>query len=125
MKHGLGGGQLRDRRHDAERVGSEHDEIAWMAGTPGLRRVWDEVERVGSSRILRFGSIVEVTNSGQRIEDDIFKNRPEALCCRINRWLRFGTKLDGLRVTAPFEVEDALWPPSVLVVANERPQRIG
>ena len=96
-----------------------------MAGASGLRCIWNEMEGVGSSRILRFRSVVEITNSGQRIKDDIFKNRPETQRRRINRRLRFSAELDGLRVAAPFEVEDTLRSLSVLVVADERPVRIG
>jgi len=108
-----------------ECVGGEHDQIARMAGTPGLRCVRNEVQRIGGARILRFRSVVEVTNSGQRIKDNVFKYGPETLCRRINRGLRFGAEFDGFRVATSFEAADAPRPPAMLVVADQRPVRIG
>ena len=52
MVHRLRRRELGDRRHDAEGVGGEQDDVARMAGAAGPRGVGNEVERIGGARVL-------------------------------------------------------------------------
>ena len=69
--------------------------------------------------------VVEVANSGLRIEHHVFQHRAEAIGRRVD--LRFGflRELDALGVAAALEVEYAVRPPAMLVVADQRAVRVG
>jgi len=119
--HGLRRREFCDRRHHAESVGSEKDDVLRMAGPAGLGGIGHEVERIGRARVLRLGLIVKVANPRLRIEHDVFKHGPEPIGRRVDFRLSLLRKLDAFGVTPALEIEHAVRPPAMLIVANEFP----
>src|SRR6266704_3056206 len=83
------------------------------------------MHRICRAGILRLRAIVEIADSRDRIEYHVLQDRSEALGGRIYGRLRFGAKLDGLRVAPALEIEDAFRAPTVLVVTDQCAAWIG
>src|SRR5205085_1752002 len=90
-----------------------------------LRRIGDEVERIGAAGVLGFRSVVEIGNARLGIEHHVFQHGAEPVRGGIDLRLRLGGEPDGLGVAAAFEIEDALRSPAVLTVAERTPCRLG
>jgi len=95
-----------------------------MAGTAGVRGVRDEVQRIGATGVFGARGVVEVGHAGF-IKDDVLEHGAEALGGRVDFRLGFGRQADGLGVAAAFEVENAVFAPTMLVVADQRALRVG
>ncbi|QTK80153.1 hypothetical protein AT6N2_C2567 [Agrobacterium tumefaciens] len=122
--HGLLRRQPGDRRQHAEGVGRQHDDRPWMAGNAGLRRIRDEVQRISAAGVFRQRVIVEVRNA-VFVQHDVFQNRAETVGRSVDFWLGFSRKFDRLGVATALEIEDAMFAPAVLVIADQRACRIG
>ena len=83
------------------------------------------MHRIRSARVFCLRAIVEVADTGDRIKDDVFQHRSEALRGGIYRWLGFGAQLDRLGIATALEIEDAFGTPTVLVVTDQRPPGVG
>ena len=123
--HRLGRRQLGNRRHDAEGVGRQEDDVLRMTGATAARSIRDEVERIGRAGILGLAVVIVVRLAGVFIEGDILQHRAEAVGGVPDHRLRFLGELDGLGVAAAFEIEDAVRTPAGFVVADERAVRVG
>ncbi len=122
---GLLAGQPGDRRHDPERVGGQEHDVARLAGDPGRVHVADEPQRVGAARVLGEALGVEVELAGARVEVHVLQDGPEAARRLEDVRLVHRGEADGLGVAAALEVEDAVVPPAVLVVADQAAPRVG
>ncbi len=95
-----------------------------MAGPLGRERVLDLLELVSGPRVLGLRVVVEVEHA-LLVHDHVLEHRsvgprhPEDLGLRIFR------EANHFRVAAVLDVEDALVTPSVLVVADQVPLRVG
>ena len=122
--HRLVARQARDRRQDPEGVRGEEDHRLRMAGALRRQRVRDLLELVGGAGVLGLRAVVEVDDAAL-VEDDVLEDRPERARRLVDLGLGLGGEIDHLRVAAALEVEDAVVAPAVLVVADQRPLRIG
>ena len=107
MIHRLLGAELGDRRHDAERVAGQHDDVLRVRRQPVRVGIRDEVERIAGPRVLGQARIVDIGHPGQRVEHDIFEHRAEAGDRRIDLRLGGRRQVDDLGVAAALEIEDA------------------
>src|SRR5688572_9021739 len=96
-----------------------------MPGHAGGIGVADELQWVRPSRVLGVALRVEVELPSDRIEVDVLEDRAEAASGGEDVRLVHRRQADGLGVAAALEVEEAVSAPSVLVVADEAPLRIG
>src|SRR5581483_4087866 len=124
VEQGLVAGQPGDRREDAERVGGEHDHRARMTGPLRRQRVRDLLELVGGARVLGLRVVVEVEDPAL-VDGHVLEDGPERPRRAVDLRLCLGGEPDHLRVAAALQVEDAAVAPAVLVVADQRPLRIG
>ena len=77
MIHRLVGRQLRNRRHDTERVtGQEHD-VGRVAGHALGYVIRDEVNRIGGACVLRDALRVQVDRAGLGIHIYVLEHGPE------------------------------------------------
>ena len=117
----LGARQPRDRRHDAERVGGQEDDVRRVPAALRRQRVRDlrrGCRRRACSRSSRrcrgrarpFSSTTTFSSSV-----------PNVAGRRVDLGLGLGREADHLRVAAALEVEDAGVAPAVLVVADQLP----
>ncbi len=125
MIHRLRRRQLGDRRHDAEGVGGQEDDVLRMTGTARARGVRDEVERIGRAGVLGLGAVVIVGHARDRIEHHVLQHGAEAVGGVPDHRLGFLAELDALGVAAALEIEDAVRTPAVLVVADQDAVRVG
>ena len=125
MVHRLLGAELGDRRHDAERVAGQHDDVLRMRRQPVRVGVRDEVERIAGPRVLGQARIVDIGHPGHRIEHDVFQHRAEAGDRRIDLRLGGRRQVDHLGVAAALEIEDAPRAPAVLVIADQGARGVG
>src|SRR5262245_22012273 len=88
------------------------------------QRVVDELERIGSTRVLGRRVVVEIELTRDRVAGDVFEQRAEAPRSRVDLRLGFGRQANRLRVAATFEVEYPVVAPTVLVIANQTPVRV-
>ncbi len=85
----------------------------------------DVVERIRSAGVFGKAAVVEVDAARVGIDDDIFQHRAEALRRGENLRFRLAREVDRLGVAAALEIEDAVPPPAMLIVADQRAARIG
>ena len=123
--HGLAGGQPGDGRQHAKGIGRQHDDILGVSRPAGGRGVGDVIDRIGGAGIFRVGRVVQVQRAGGRVHHHIFQHRAEAFGGRENLRLRLAAQLDDLGIAAAFDVEDAVFAPAMLVIADQRARRIG
>ena len=88
------------------------------------QRVGDPLQLVRRARVLGLLVAVQVEPS-PLVDDDVLEQRPEGPRRRVDLRLRLGREPDHLRVAAALEVEDAVVPPAVLVVADQPSPGIG
>jgi hypothetical protein len=86
--------------------------------------VLDVGHRVRAPRVLGDRPIVEISPTRQRIDDDVFEHSAKPMDRRMNLRFGVGRQPNQLRVAAPFEVEDPLVAPPVLVVADQAPAQV-
>ena len=116
--HRLLGCELGDGGEDAERVGGEEDDILGVPADGGDLCPGDEVDGVGHAGILGDGDVVVVGDAGFGVDDGVLEDGPEADGVP-DLGLFFAGEADDLGVAAALEVEDAVGPPAVLVIADE------
>src|SRR3546814_2986581 len=58
--HGLIGRQPGDRRQYAERIGGQHDDVAWLRPPIVGARIGDAIDRISPARILGEAGMVEI-----------------------------------------------------------------
>src|SRR5215471_12590731 len=95
-----------------------------MSANPRDHSTVNVVDRVGTTSVLGEADIVVVWDVGLRIENHILEDRAEANGIPDFRLSLF-SQVDALCVAAAFKVENAGCPPSVLVVSNQVPFRVG
>ena len=78
---------------------------------------------IGGACVLRLRGVVEIANSGFWVERYIFNHRAETMRSRVNLGLGLSGQLDALGVAAALEVEHPVWPPAMLIVADEHAGR--
>jgi hypothetical protein len=120
----LRGAEPADGWDDAERVRREEDHVRRVPpdGRDGGAR--DELDGVGDAGVLCDGVIVEVGDARPLVEDHVLQDRAEA--DRVpDLGLALARQPDALGVAPTLEVEDPAVGPAVLVVADERPLRVG
>ncbi len=122
--HGLGRCQLRERRHHAEGIGGQHDDILRVRRGAGRGCVRNEVERIGAACVLGQAGIVEIGHAIV-VEDDVFEHRAETFGCGEDFRFGLGRQADRLGVAAALEIEDAGFAPAMLVVADQRARGVG
>ena len=125
VEHGLGGAELGNGRQHAAGVAGEEDDVGGVvrreAGDLGVINVLDGV---GAARVLRQRRVVVVHDAGDGVEDDVFQDG--AVFDGVeNVGFPLARKADAFGVAAAFDVEDALFAPAVLVVADQRAFRVG
>ncbi len=125
MVHRLFGRQLRDRRQDAVRVRRQHHDVARHAPHIVLRRIGDEVDRIGAAAILGQAVVVQVELARDRVHHDILQHGAEPLGRREDFRFRLGRQADHLGIAAALEIEDRRVRPAMLVVADQRAAGIG
>ena len=118
-------GEPADRRQDAERVRGQEDDVLGRPGDAVRVGIADEVQRVRAPRVLGDPLGVQVEGPGHGVEVDVLQDRPELLRRGEDVGLVHRREADRLGVAATLEVEDVAIPPAVLVVADERSQRVG
>ena len=119
MIHGLLGGQLGHRRHDAVRVAGQHDHVFGMTAAPLRHRIADVRERIAGAGVFREAGIVEVQPPRVVVHHHVFQQGAEAPGAFENFRFRFPVELDHLGVTAALEIEHAIFAPAVFVVADQ------
>ena len=75
-------------------------------------------DRIGNARVFRDRRVRVVRNARILVQHDILRHAPEADSAEDERF-GLGREIDALRIAAAFDVEDALFRPPVLVVADE------
>ena len=123
--HRLRRRELGDRRHYAERIGGQEDDVFRLPGAAATRSERHELERISGAGIFRQLVAIEVADARLRIEYDVFQHGAEPVGRRIDFRLGFGGQLDAFGVAAAFEIEDAVLAPAVLVVADQGAVRVG
>src|ERR1044071_2823864 len=93
-----------------------------MASETRDLRVLNKLDRVRAARVLRNADIGEI-DAAIIFEDDIFQNRAETQRLKNIR-LAFRSKVDRLGVTTPFDIEDAVIRPDMLVITDQMTFRI-
>ena len=86
--------------------------------------VGDLLELVGGARVLGLRVVVEIDHA-TLVDRDVLEDRPERARHAEDVRLGLGRQPDHLRVAAAFEVEDAVRPPAVLVVPDQRARGVG
>ena len=119
MIHRLLRGQPRDRRQNAIGVGGQEDDVLGHRPQILLRRVRDEVDRVGTAAIFRQRVIVQVDLAAFLVDHDIFQHRAEPLGGGEDLRLGLGRQVDHLGIAAALEIEDRLVRPAMLVIADQ------
>src|SRR5665213_4018659 len=89
-----------------------------MAGHRSGHDVGDEFDRIRGACVFGQRVGVEVERARDRIDHDVLEDRAVAMRGIPDLGLGALRELDGLRVTAAFEVEDAVGRPAVFVVAD-------
>jgi len=89
------------------------------------RSVGDEIERVGRAGILGLAVVIEIGRPRVGIERHVLQHGAETVGGGVDFRLGLGGQPDALGVAAALEVEHAVRPPAVLVVANQRAVGIG
>ncbi|MNI00121.1 hypothetical protein D3C73_529080 [compost metagenome] len=82
------------------------------------------MQRIGAAGVFRQRIVVEIRHA-VLVEHDIFEHGAETAGRGIDFRLGFGRKLDRLGIAAAFEVEDSVFAPAMLVIADQRAGRIG
>ena len=123
--HRLVGRHGGDRRKHPEGVRRQHHDMLRMSDGAAGGHPRDGGERVGGTGVFREGVVVQVDPPFLDVHSHVFEDRPEHPGRPMDLRLHPGGEADHLGVAAPLEVEDAAVAPAVLVVAHQRPLRIG
>src|SRR5437868_6834870 len=116
--------QFAQRRQDAERIAGQEEDVPRMTAAPREHRTGDVVERIAGAGILGDLIVVVIGSARRRVENDVFQYGAEPERIPDLRLAR-GRQADGLGVAAPFEIEDAMVRPAMLIIANEAALGIG
>ena len=92
---------------------------------PVRRGFRHEVERIGRAGVLGLRVVVIVGNARCGIEHHVLQHGAETVGGFVDLGLGFLRELDAFGVAAAFEIEDAVFRPAVLVVADQRAVGIG
>ena len=111
-----------DRREHAKRIAREEDDVGRMACHAGDLRAVDELDGIGAACVLRDAGVGKI--DADFLLHYVFQHRTKAQRLEDIRLVLWG-EVDGLGVTAPFDIEDAVFAPAMLVVANQVAFRIG
>ena len=122
--HRLFGGQLADRRKNAERVAGEKNDVFRMTALAAFLDVLDVMNRVGSAGVFGERIVVEVDHSRFGIENGVFKDGSEFDRVEDFRFA-FSGKVNAFCVTTAFNIDNALVGPVVFVVADKLTTRFG
>jgi len=117
MVHGVCRRQGTDRRQHAKCVTSQENDVCRVAGHARDLRASDKLYGIGTARVLRDARIREVYRM-ILFEYHVFEYGTEAQGLE-NVGLRLGSKVDGFRIAAAFDVEDSLFTPAMLVVTDQ------
>ncbi len=79
----------------------------------------DVIQRIGATRILGDGFVIQIDLAGDRIIDHIFQDRAKGVGGLVDLWFGGRGKLDDFGITAVLKVEDALVAPAMLVIADQ------
>ena len=115
--------QTGDGRQHAEGVGRQEDDGLGQAAHAGDGGGGDVVHRVADSGVLGEAA-VEVIGMARLVQDHVLHHRAEADGA-VDLRLLLLLQTDALGVAAALDVEHALVGPAVLVVADQRPVRVG
>ena len=96
-----------------------------VAGDAARARVRDRGQRVGAPGVLGPAAVVEIEDVGVGVHRDVLEHGAEHPRRGMDRGLRARREPDHLGVAAALEVEEAVAAPAVLVVAEQRPVRVG
>ena len=121
--HRLRRAQLADRRQHAEGVRRQHHHVARLPGTARQVAVGDELDGVAGPGVLGQRAVRQVQVAGS-VGDHVLQHGAEAVGRGIDLRLGLLVQVDDLGVAAALEVEDAVWPPAVLVIADQRAVRV-
>ena len=124
MVLGLIRGQLRYRWHDTKGIGCQEDHLGGMIPFGyRLHNIIDMINGIGYPGVLSLGSVIiidlSVSGYGYILQQVITLHR------MIDVRLTLFAQVDGLGITTPFEIEDALIVPSMLIVPYQPALRIG
>src|SRR5262249_25796418 len=115
--HRLGRRELAYRRENAEGIAGEKNDVAGMAGDAGNFGVANELNRIGSTRILRDAGVGEVDAMGCFLVYHILQDRSKSKGLENLRF-RLRREIDGLGIAAAFNVKDTGVGPAMLVVSD-------
>ena len=90
MIHRLIGGEATDRRHNAERIRGQHDNVLRLSTDAAHFHIRNERQGIGCPGVLGQRFVVEVQDPRMRIHHDIFKQRTEHAARRVNLRFRLG-----------------------------------
>ncbi len=92
---------------------------------PARDDIVQEADRVGGAGVLGQAVVIEVDPAGVGVDGHVFQHGAEMAGGVPDQRLLVLAQVDRLGVAAAFEVEDAVVAPAVLVVADQRPLRVG
>ena len=90
-----------------------------MPRRAGFRRIGNKGKRISAARIFSQRIIIKIKLAGDRIHDNIFEHRAEALGGGKNFRLGFFRQIDHFGVTAAFKIEHAIFRPAMLIIADQ------
>ena len=122
---GLFGCEARDGRHDAAGVAGQKDDVARMAGHLRRQVIFDVVQGIGAAGVFGERVVVEIEPARERVEHDVFQDGAEAARAGVDLRLGLGREANDLGVAAVLEIEDAVFAPAVLVVADQVARGVG
>ena len=125
VEHGLATVELGDGGKDTAGVAGEEDDVGGvLLGDAGNLGVGDELDGVGTPRVLGEGGIIVVYYPGLGVENDVLKNGTEADSVE-NIGLLLAREANTLGVAAALNVEDASVAPAVLIITDEVTAGVG
>src|SRR5882762_2745758 len=113
------GSKLANGGQHTKRITSQHNNITRLTIDHARNLgIWDEFDRVGTTRVLSDVDIVVIGRAVCRVVDDVLEDRTEPDGV-VDLRLLFCREVDALCVTPSFDVEDAGVGGGVFVVPDE------
>src|SRR5262249_44428066 len=123
MIHRLGLRERPDRWQYAECVTGQKNNVRRVACNAWNLRVLDEFYRISAASVLRNADVCIIYQM-VLIEHHVLEHRAKTERLEDLRFV-LGRQIDGLGVATPFDVENALVTPAMLIVANETAFGVG
>src|SRR5690606_32457324 len=123
--HRLAGGELADGRQHPVGVAGEEEDVLRMPAHAGLRMTGDVLQWVADAGVLRLAAVAEIHLAlAVLLEAHVLQQGSEAYSIPDLGFLLLG-KVDALGIAASLEIEHAVLPPAVLIVADQPALGVG